>query len=136
MCQKELVCAKLMRFDPASIFRCHLTVRQMERFRWELDTILTEEDRLLIRSLCEPCERRVAARNQTESWFDEAKSFEIAQWSASNTLHLRGFSSAFGFSKASTLVISKSKVDEKNRSATRTYYCDHAFDTNLHLRLR
>ena len=61
-----------------SIFRCRLTSRQMERLRWELEKILTCEDRLLILSLCEPCERRVAAHNRPESWLDEPKSFEIA----------------------------------------------------------
>jgi CRISPR-associated protein Cas2 len=50
----------------------------MERLRWELEKILTIDDRLLILSLCEPCERRVAAHNRPESWLDEAKSFEIA----------------------------------------------------------
>jgi CRISPR-associated protein Cas2 len=50
----------------------------MERLRWELEKILTDEDRLLILSLCEPCERRVAAHNRPESWLDEAQSFEIA----------------------------------------------------------
>jgi len=61
-----------------SIFRCRLTSRQMERLRWELEKILTGEDRLLILSLCEPCERRGAAHNRPESWLDEAKNFEIA----------------------------------------------------------
>src|SRR5437588_9591712 len=61
-----------------SIFRCRLTSRQMERLRWELEKILTDEDRLLILSLCESCERRVAAHNRPESWLYEAKSFEIA----------------------------------------------------------
>lgn len=61
-----------------SIFRCRLTTRQMEQLRWKLEEILTAEDRLLILSLCEPCERRVAARNRPEAWQDEGKSFEIA----------------------------------------------------------
>jgi CRISPR-associated protein Cas2 len=61
-----------------SIFRCRLTARHMERLRWELEKIMTGEDRLLILGLCEPCERRVAAHNRPESWLDEAKSFEIA----------------------------------------------------------
>jgi len=61
-----------------SIFRCRLTARQMERLRWELEKIMTEEDRLLILSLCDNCERRVATHNRPESWLDEARSFEIA----------------------------------------------------------
>ena len=60
-----------------SIFRCRLTVRAMEKLRWELEKLLTVEDRLLILSLCESCERRAAAHNRPESWIGEPKSFEI-----------------------------------------------------------
>jgi CRISPR-associated protein Cas2 len=60
-----------------SIFRCRLTVRGMEKLRWELEKLLTEEDRLLILTLCEACERRTAAHNRPESWTGESKSFEI-----------------------------------------------------------
>lgn len=61
-----------------SIFRCRLTTRQMERLRWELEQLLTEEDRLLILSVCDSCERRVAAHNRPESWLDESRRFDIA----------------------------------------------------------
>ena len=61
-----------------SIFRCRLTVRQMERLHWELEEIMTSEDRLLIIRLCDGCERHVATHNRPESWHIEAKSFEIA----------------------------------------------------------
>jgi CRISPR-associated protein Cas2 len=50
----------------------------MERLRWELEKMMTGEDRLLILCLCDGCERRVAAHNRPESWLDEAKQFEIA----------------------------------------------------------
>jgi CRISPR-associated protein Cas2 len=60
-----------------SIFRCRLTVRGMEKLRWELERLLTAEDRLLILTLCEGCERRTAAHNRPESWMEESKSFEI-----------------------------------------------------------
>lgn len=61
-----------------SIFRCRLTARQMERLRWELEKMLTAEDSLLILSLCDGCERRVAAHNRPESWQTEARTFDIA----------------------------------------------------------
>jgi CRISPR-associated protein Cas2 len=60
-----------------SIFRCRLTVRQMEKLRWELEKILTTEDRLLILILCEGCEKKTATHNRPESWIGESKSFDI-----------------------------------------------------------
>lgn len=60
-----------------SIFRCRLTVRAMEKLRWELETLLTTEDRLLILTLCESCGHRTATHNRPESWTGEPKSFEI-----------------------------------------------------------
>jgi CRISPR-associated protein Cas2 len=61
-----------------SIFRCRLTIRQIERLRWELEEILTQEDRLLIIRLCDGCEQRVAVHNRPESWQADETSFEIA----------------------------------------------------------
>ncbi len=61
-----------------SIFRCRLTMRQMERLHWELEAILTSEDRLLIVRVCESCERHVATHNRPEAWEVDAKSFVIA----------------------------------------------------------
>jgi CRISPR-associated protein Cas2 len=60
-----------------SIFRCRLTVRHMEKLRWELEKILTTEDRLLILILCEGCEKKTATHNRPESWIGESKSFDI-----------------------------------------------------------
>jgi CRISPR-associated protein Cas2 len=60
-----------------SIFRCRLTVRGMEQLRWELEKLLTTEDRLLILTMCDGCERRTASHNRPEAWTDEAKGFEI-----------------------------------------------------------
>ena len=60
-----------------SIFRCRLTARQMEKLRWELESLLTAEDRLLILCLCEQCEHRTATHNRPESWLGEGPSFEI-----------------------------------------------------------
>ena len=60
-----------------SIFRCRLTVRQMERLHWELEAMLTSEDRLFIIRLCDGCERHVATHNRPEAWQIETRSFEI-----------------------------------------------------------
>ena len=60
-----------------SVFRCRLTVRGMEKLRWELEKLLTGEDRLLILTLCAGCEHRTATHNRPESWTEESKSFEI-----------------------------------------------------------
>lgn len=60
-----------------SIFRCRLTVRQMEQLRWELEQRLAAEDKLLILTMCASCEQHTAAHNRPESWTGEGKSFEI-----------------------------------------------------------
>lgn len=60
-----------------SVFRCRLTARQMEKLRWELESLLTTEDRLLAIHLCESCEQRTASHNRPESWTEETKSFDI-----------------------------------------------------------
>jgi CRISPR-associated protein Cas2 len=49
----------------------------MEKLRWELEQLLTAEDRLLILILCETCEHRTATHNRPESWTGGQKSFEI-----------------------------------------------------------
>ncbi len=61
-----------------SIFRCRLTTRQMEQLRWELERLLSAEDKLLILSLCDGCERRVAAHNRPEAWTKEDTTFDFA----------------------------------------------------------
>ncbi len=60
-----------------SIFRCRLTARGMEKLRWELETLLAAEDRLLILTLCDACEHRTASHNRPESWIGESSSFTI-----------------------------------------------------------
>ncbi len=61
-----------------SIFRCRLTVREQEKLRWELETLLTPEDKLLILTMCDGCGKRTAAHNRPESWVIEDKRFNIA----------------------------------------------------------
>lgn len=61
-----------------SIFRCRLTKLQMEKLRWELEKMLTAEDKLLIISLCDGCEQRIAVHNRPESWQDDKLTFDFA----------------------------------------------------------
>lgn len=61
-----------------SIFRCRLTKLQMEKLRWELEKMLTVEDKLFILPICEGCERRITSCNRPESWADETKTFDFA----------------------------------------------------------
>ncbi len=60
-----------------SIFRCRLTVREQEKLRWELEKLLTPEDKLLILTMCDACGKRTAAHNRPESWVAEDKRFGI-----------------------------------------------------------
>ena len=61
-----------------SIFRCRLSKLQMEKLRWELEKMLTEDDKLLILTLCHACEQHVATQNRPESWRDESSTFDFA----------------------------------------------------------
>ncbi|HEX9005610.1 MAG TPA: CRISPR-associated endonuclease Cas2 [Blastocatellia bacterium] len=61
-----------------SIFRCRLTVREQEKLRWELEKLLTTDDKLLILTMCDACEKRTATHNRPESWIGETKRFDIA----------------------------------------------------------
>ncbi len=61
-----------------SIFRCRLTVKQLERLRWELERMLSSEDKLLILTICDGCERRIGTHNRPEAWAIEDKTFDIA----------------------------------------------------------
>ena len=61
-----------------SMFRCRLTARQLEKLRWELEQMLTADDKLLILSLCERCEQRVKSHNRPESWEEEPDNFDFA----------------------------------------------------------
>jgi CRISPR-associated protein Cas2 len=60
-----------------SIFRCRLEARQIERLRWELETILNEEDRLMIIALCGGCISRLVSRNTKVQWQEAEPRFQI-----------------------------------------------------------
>ena len=60
-----------------SVFRCHLSSRQFEQLRWELEKRLAAEDSLLFVGLCDPCVQRIAVKNRPESWEVDDEPFKI-----------------------------------------------------------
>ncbi|MBN1859344.1 CRISPR-associated endonuclease Cas2 [Candidatus Bipolaricaulota bacterium] len=60
-----------------SVFRCRLTVRQLERLQWELTPILTSEDDLLIIGLCSRCASQVRKKGNAEGWDVKTVTFEV-----------------------------------------------------------
>lgn len=60
-----------------SMFRCRLTVRQLERLQWELAPILATEDDLLIIRLCSGCASRVRKKGSMDGWEIEIVTFEV-----------------------------------------------------------
>jgi CRISPR-associated protein Cas2 len=51
-----------------SVFRCQLSVRQLEQLRWELEKVLDVEDSLLFVPLCAGCVARMVTRNRKDAW--------------------------------------------------------------------
>lgn len=60
-----------------SIFRCHLTARDLARLRWELSKIINPEDELLIAHLCKSCVEKLEIHSMNVSWPKEEPSYEI-----------------------------------------------------------
>ena len=60
-----------------SVFRCRLSVREIERLKWELTKIMDRTDDLLIVGLCEKCADRVIMRNNSERWSDSIVTYEV-----------------------------------------------------------
>jgi CRISPR-associated protein Cas2 len=60
-----------------SVFRCRLTIRQLERLRWELTEKMAKEDDLLIVGLCARCASHVTEKNGDEKWKEPANTFVI-----------------------------------------------------------
>ena len=60
-----------------SIFRCHLTRRQLEQMHWELEKELAPEDSLMIAGLCAGCAARMIARNTRMVWVEEERRFRV-----------------------------------------------------------
>ncbi len=60
-----------------SVFRCRLTVRELERMRWELTQKMEKEDDLLIVGLCPRCALRVTEKKGEERWKEPVNTFVI-----------------------------------------------------------
>lgn len=60
-----------------SIFRCQLGTTELERLRWELESVLEAEDALMFIGLCSGCVERITARNRDGIW-EEKPTFQIA----------------------------------------------------------
>jgi CRISPR-associated protein Cas2 len=60
-----------------SIFRCHLSRRQLERMRWEIEQELAPEDSLMIAGLCSGCASRMIARNTRVEWVGDQPRFRV-----------------------------------------------------------
>jgi CRISPR-associated protein Cas2 len=60
-----------------SIFRCWLSLRQREKMRWELEKILTIDDRLLLVGVCDRCVERLQGFNRAGSWLIEDYGYRI-----------------------------------------------------------
>lgn len=60
-----------------SIFRCHLSERDIERLRWELVKILSEEDSLIFIGLCDTCASKISKKAINIDWPDKVPNFEV-----------------------------------------------------------
>ncbi len=60
-----------------SVFRLHLSPRQLEELRWRLAEVLTEEDDLLIVRICSSCAKRVIDSREDGNWDSGPPPFEI-----------------------------------------------------------
>ncbi len=61
-----------------SIFRCKLSGAEVERLRWELESVLEAEDSLMFIGLCSGCVSRISSRNRDGVWEEEHKNFKLA----------------------------------------------------------
>lgn len=61
-----------------SLFRCKLGPAEVERLRWELESVLESEDDLMFIGLCSGCVERITARNRDGVWEEEQKGFVLA----------------------------------------------------------
>ncbi len=60
-----------------SVFRCKLSLRQLERLQWELSKILEKDDDILILGLCKNCGSRIRKKGGLENWSEGDRAFEI-----------------------------------------------------------
>jgi len=60
-----------------SVFRLHLSGRQLEELRWKLGAVMAEEDDLLIIRLCPGCAKRVIDSRAENAWDESPPAFEV-----------------------------------------------------------
>jgi CRISPR-associated protein Cas2 len=60
-----------------SLFRCRLSKTEMERLRWLLERILSEEDDLMFVHLCPRCAGRIEEKGKDSDWNQPALRFEV-----------------------------------------------------------
>jgi len=60
-----------------SVFRTHLSERELERLRWELSKVMDPADGLLITELCDACVRKIRRRNSESAWPDEPEKWIV-----------------------------------------------------------
>lgn len=60
-----------------SMFRCWLSARLREKLRWELETILAEEDSLLLIRLPHQCVASLSSYNRPDAWPPAGESYRL-----------------------------------------------------------
>lgn len=60
-----------------SIFRVHLSRKQLESLRLDLEKILDNEDSLMIARLCSACAKRVIDSKDESIWKEPVPGFEV-----------------------------------------------------------
>lgn len=60
-----------------SLFRCRMSRTELEALRWELETILGDEDDLMFVQLCPRCAGRIQERGKGKDWNPPSSRHEI-----------------------------------------------------------
>lgn len=60
-----------------SLFRCRLSMTEMEALRWELETILDVEDDLMFVHLCVRCAGRIQEKGKDSGWTQTPARFQV-----------------------------------------------------------
>jgi CRISPR-associated protein Cas2 len=60
-----------------SVFRCHLSERQVERLRWEIACVTESNDDMMIVRLCPHCVARLRNSNPKVNWPETPERWHI-----------------------------------------------------------